>query len=142
MDTASERIPDDVYVYRRIPSSRYPKPTDPKSRPINASFLPRIDDTDGLSVDLATLTTPEKVADIPDKRYQVVQVCVSDLRSLGLDVISDPLPDNPAHALIIGLDRQTYDADKAQIKALAETIIRKHCDTVWISPDPDESLST
>ena len=139
MPTEIERIPDDEYVFRRIPSVQYPTPTDLNSRPITASFLPRDEDTDGLSVELARLTTPENVADVPGKRYQVVQVCVSDLRSLGLDVISDPLPDNPAHALILGLDRQTYDADKPQLKALAETIIRKHCETVWISPDPAEN---
>lgn len=136
MDTADKRIPDDEFVYRRVPFLLYPNPLDPNSRPMLNSFLPRIDDTDGLSVDLATLTTPEKVADIPGKKYHVVQVCVRDLRNLGLDVFPNPQRENPAHAIIIGLDRQTYNAEKTQIKALVETIIREHCETVWISPEP------
>lgn len=64
------------------------------------AFKPRGGES-GLSVDIERLTTYEK--SIQDRsRFRLFHLQASVPRQIGLDVIHDRLPDNPAHALITG----------------------------------------
>ena len=67
-----------------------------------SSFAFKLRSTEnGLSVDIARLTTYEK--SIVDKlNYRLYSVKAEYVRSIGLNCIHDPLPDNNAHALIVG----------------------------------------
>ena len=67
-------------------------------RPSSATFRSK---TNIISVDLASLTTPDKaLAAYP--HYLLVEVDVGTVRFLGCKVVRDPLPDNPSHALLYG----------------------------------------
>jgi len=68
-------------------------------RPSSATFKSK---SNIISVDLASLTTPEKaLANYP--RHMLVEIDVGTVRSIGCKVVRDPLlPDNPAHALVYG----------------------------------------
>lgn len=58
-----------------------------------------------VSVDLARLTTPEQsLSRAPRAGFGLGSLTVGVPRSLGLRVRRDPLPGNPAHALIVGND--------------------------------------
>ena len=56
---------------------------------------------EGLSVDIEKLTTYEKSI-ISIEKYRLFAVSSKDVRSLELDCIHKPLPDNYAHAEIYG----------------------------------------
>ena len=67
-------------------------------RPSSATFRSK---SNIISVDLASLTTPDKaVATYP--HHALVEINVGTVRSLGCKVVRDPLPDNPSHALLYG----------------------------------------
>jgi hypothetical protein len=67
-------------------------------RPSSSSFRSK---SNIISVDLASLTTPKKaLAGYP--QHALVEIEVGTIRSLGCKVVRDPLPDNPAHALLYG----------------------------------------
>jgi hypothetical protein len=58
----------------------------------------------GLSVSRAELTSPDqlvgRIGD-PATGSRVAGAGVRELRALGLDVVSDPLPEDPGHAVIV-----------------------------------------
>jgi len=67
-------------------------------RPSSATFKSK---SNIISVDLSSLTTPDKVlAGYP--HHALVEIDVGTVRSLGCKVVRDPLPDNPSHALLYG----------------------------------------
>jgi hypothetical protein len=67
-------------------------------RPASSSFRSK---SNIISVDLASLTTPEKsLANY--LHHALVEIEVGTVRSLGCKVVRDPLPDNPSHALLYG----------------------------------------
>ncbi len=67
-------------------------------RPSSSAFRSK---SNILSVDIASLTTPEKtLANYP--LFRLIDIEVGILRSLGCRVVRDPLPDSPAHALVYG----------------------------------------
>lgn len=67
-------------------------------RPSSATFRSK---SNIISVDLASLTTPERALEnFP--RHVLVEIDVGTVRSLGCKVVRDRLPDNPAHALLYG----------------------------------------
>jgi len=54
-----------------------------------------------VSVDRHSLSSPEQSLARRPKHVGVVQLLTGFVRGLGLAVASDPLPENPAHALIV-----------------------------------------
>lgn len=56
---------------------------------------------EGLSVDVEKLTTYEKSI-VSVEKYRLFAISAKDLRSVNLDCIHKPLPDNYAHAEIFG----------------------------------------
>lgn len=67
-------------------------------RPSSATFKSK---SNIISVDLASLTTPDKaLAGYP--HHALVEIDVATVRSLGCKVMRDPLPANPSHALLYG----------------------------------------
>jgi hypothetical protein len=67
-------------------------------RPASSSFRSK---SNIISVDLASLTTPEKAL-ANYLHHALVEIEVGTVRSLGCKVVRDPLPDNPSHALLYG----------------------------------------
>ena len=61
-----------------------------------------------ISVELASLTTPQECAARPGRPgFSVISLTAREPRSLDLTVRHDPLPDNYAHALIEGENSQS-----------------------------------
>lgn len=95
-----QSIPDHELLWRRILPRWLHKQPDGTFRPSSMAFL---DDTPGnngeVSVDLASLTTIESsLAAYPGQGLAELEASVP--RSLQHTVASDPLENNPAHALI------------------------------------------
>jgi hypothetical protein len=67
-------------------------------RPASSSFRSK---SNIISVDLASLTTPDKAL-AGYLHHALVEIEVGTVRSLGCKVVRDPLPDNPSHALLYG----------------------------------------
>ncbi|MDW8224283.1 MAG: hypothetical protein RMJ82_15180, partial [Gemmatales bacterium] len=87
------------------------------------AFEPRLrgraPDTNGISLfRAACLPSPEELlnAITPDKRkdYGVVRISVEFIKSLGLSVVSLPVPDLPGHVVIPELNASAYAADKSR----------------------------
>ena len=68
--------------------------------PSSAAFKTKPNE-DGLSVDIASLTTPETTVGNPNK-FGVAEISAETPINLGYVCRHDPLPDNNAHALIVG----------------------------------------
>ncbi len=92
-------IGDDERLLHRIwPDDVVVDPQTGQRRPSSATFRSK---SNIISVDLASLTTPEKVlAGYP--HHALVEIDVATVRSLGCKVVRDPQPDNPSHALLYG----------------------------------------
>ena len=67
-------------------------------RPSSATFRSK---SNIISVDLASLTSPEKALE-NYPHHTLVEVDVGTVRFLGCKVVRDPLPNNPSHALLYG----------------------------------------
>jgi len=145
MAAAPGPLPDEGFVYRRIPWRHYANPAESPYPRIDA-FLPRKDEMDGLSVDRASLTDIDRTrrgrSTLP---YHVARLSVGELRRrLGLVVVPDPipagnllgLPENPAHALIPALSRDIYERDKPAFRAIADVVIREIAELVLVALDP------
>jgi hypothetical protein len=94
-----ERIQDEDRLLRRVPHTdpNYIKPDGTLS---SFAFSLKKNE-EGLSVNIERLTTYE--ATILDKsRFRLYVLSASEPRSLGLDCLHDPKPENDAHALITG----------------------------------------
>lgn len=118
-------IADDEAVYRRVSarSGWY----DPKSeRPVAwDAFRPNVNDKDGLSVWLSTCLSPSDAAlrnARPDKRYYVLEVGVSDLRDLGVEVVYTPGQGGIGHVSLANMTYDAYQEDKNRIRELAGRI--------------------
>ncbi len=71
-----------------------------------------------ISVDRKSLTTLKKVvANYPE--HSVLEVSARAVREAECIVVSDPLPDNPAHALILGNGPDNH-LKKKEAKAIAQ----------------------
>ncbi len=118
-----EPIANDELVYRRVPEVFY----DPNSnRPLAwEAFRPNKNDTDGLSVWLSKYVSPSDVAQRNarfGKRYYVLEIAVTDLRELGIEVISTPEHGELGHASLATMTYAAYQADKNLISELAKRI--------------------
>ena len=81
------------------------------------AFKPRQSDNKKLSVDVERLTTYEKSVQDTD-RFRLGKLPVSiPIATLNMSVQSDPLPENEAHALIIG------EFTKAECRTLAANTV-------------------
>lgn len=94
-------IPDAEGLWRHIhpnPSQIVPDNKTQEWRPSSAAFIDRRGE---MSVDLASLTTVEQaLRGRPD--HSLAEVTAGFFRQRGYAVVRDPLPDNPAHALVCG----------------------------------------
>lgn len=72
---------------------------------------------DEVSVSIASLTTLESVLE-NYQGHSLAQLQVGFVRSIGCIVVRDPLPDNPAHALVCG-KHSGGRLSKAQAKQMA-----------------------
>jgi hypothetical protein len=124
MTVSGRIIADGEHVYRRIPLAWWPNPKE--GYPKIDAFLPHTNDVDGLSVEVASLTTIEKSVSVqPPRPYHLCCLSVGVLRSkFGLSVLADPQPGNPAHAIVPELNRASYDRDKLAMKGIADRIVR------------------
>jgi hypothetical protein len=71
-----------------------------KKNPSSAAFKTKSNE-DGLSVNIAALTTPEVTVE-NSKEFGVGEISASIPKGLGYDCIHNPQPENAAHALIVG----------------------------------------
>jgi hypothetical protein len=120
-DVDDPSIPDEELLYRRVPlqPSDNVQPTDVEGeyRPSSGNFR-----SDGpLSVDRASLTTPEQTRDRGRPVvFHVAQVYVKAARQCGCRLVKDPIPENPAHVLIFGDHESGSGAlNKKQTKVVA-----------------------
>ena len=94
-----EEIHENDRLLRRV-LYLHPNFIKPDGTPASSSFGLKKGE-DGLSVDLERLTTYAKA--IQDRsRFRLFALNAGFTKSLDLENVHDPLPDNPAHALIKG----------------------------------------
>jgi len=138
MAAAPDPLPDEEFVYRRIPWNHYNNPASSPYPRIDA-FRPREDETEGISVDRANLTTIDRARrGRSPKPYHVARISVGELRSrFGLTVIPNPIPGNSAHALIPGMSRDVYEQNRPAFRAIAEIIATELAQLVLVALDPD-----
>lgn len=95
-------------------------------RPSSAAFRSK---SNIISVDIASLTTPEKALEnYPTCR--LVEIEVGIVRSLGCRVVRDPLPGNPSHALVYG-----SGPGGRMTKPQAREIVNR---CTWVQIDPNQ----
>jgi hypothetical protein len=102
-DVDDPSIPDEEFLYRRIPL----QPSDNIQRTeIEGEYRPssgNFRSNGPLSLDRASLTTPEQTRDHGRPRiFHVAQVPAKVARQYGCRLVKDPIPDNPAHILLFG----------------------------------------
>lgn len=105
--TGIEPVQDDELLYRRIPgSTNWYDPN--RTPPLEAeAFRPNRNDETGISLARAKYKTIQQAAlGRAGKEYCIAVLRAGDIRSAGLEVTAQPLPDDPSHAEIISL---TYD---------------------------------
>lgn len=104
-----------------------------EGRPVSRHFLPNSKDGGQLSSDRGNLTTPREAYEAylakERKTAGTWGVSVAEYRAEGLDCFSDPLDDNPAHAVI---DFSSHD-EKVQ-KNLSKKLYRKAVDRGCLYP--------
>ena len=119
----SDAIADDDALYRRLA----PGHVDPDGSVNSAAFKLRGRPDFSISVDLAKLTTPEEaLARAPRPEFGFGVLLARETRALGFAIRPDPLPDNPAHALIEGPN----DRAKCRLLANATRILTAVCVSV------------
>lgn len=102
-------VASDEDLYRSIYRTPWHKYVDPDGRPTSRNFKLRPKDEGKLSVDAASLTTPEQaVRDLA--KFALASVANNDVEAIGLSTYYDPCTvkkhgfDNLAHAYIWGMD--------------------------------------
>lgn len=120
---AEDRIADDEFVIRHIPPGttwQAPGPP-PRITSANCRLRSHLGET-FLSVSRLQLTTPEqllvRVGGDVAAGSRVACVRVAELRSLGFEVLPDPLSDDSGHAGIYPTDRAAF-TDKELVRRLA-----------------------
>ena len=95
-------IPDEAEIWRRIPPWHfYHDDTLGRMRPTKAAFD---DDPDGepMSAILATEAGDPTAALAGHEGFALAAVTAGVARQCGLMIVRDPLPEEPAHVLIVG----------------------------------------
>ena len=100
-------LPETEALWRRVPPYLLKgRDEDPDEvEPQGNAFRPRKEEPEGLSVDRATIHQslgrgPESLLDGFDESWGVLETTVAECAALALEVVADPLGENPAHALI------------------------------------------
>lgn len=99
-------ITDADFLYRRFPISEEPnyavfwKFDNGRKIPSSAAFKTKPNE-DGLSVNIAALTTPQVTAGNTEE-FGVAKISASTPIDLGYECIHNLQPENDAHALIVG----------------------------------------
>lgn len=108
-------VNDDERLWRRVHPNQIIWDEDIKNyRPSSAVFRP----SGEMSVDIASLTTPEAVlSDYP--QHSLVEFTAGVARKEGCIVVRDPLPDNPSHALVRGKNPEGH-LTKSQAKNIQQ----------------------
>ena len=108
-------IGDGEKLLRRIrPKDIHFDPITNQYRPESGCF--RSDDF--ISLHIASLTTTDKVlSNYPE--FSLVEFTAEELRSIGCKIVRDPLPEDPAHALMYGTAPGDY-VSKSQAKKLSK----------------------
>ena len=111
LDDGTEPIADEEFLYRRVPASTgwY----SPESGLKPEAFAPhKTNDTTGLSLSRAKYKSAEDAArGQPGKSYYVVSLRAADLRTRGIAVDPKPLPGDPGHAELPGLNSDNRKQD-------------------------------
>jgi hypothetical protein len=118
-------IPDDAELWRRIPPRHFHLEGDTgRVRPASSAFE---DDRDGspMSVFLGALTSGPGEVLQGHEGYALASITAGIARIHGQAVVRDPLPDAPAHALVVGHKTRSI---RAQL-AIASR---------WIAPPPEQ----
>jgi hypothetical protein len=116
-------IPDDAELWRRIPPWHIHDDVKlGRVRPASAAFD---DDPDGqpMSVTLGAESSGPEYVLAGHERFALAAITAGQARACGLRVVRDPLPDNPAHALVIG--RKTESVMRRLARGAA-----------WVVPPP------
>lgn len=108
MNDRSKPVDATAWLYRRYytPESKY---MNPDGTATSRVFKLRPKDEGELSVDVKEMTTPERSIGDADK-YLLFELPNSTVLNEGLETFHDPTPasevsvENPAHAVIIGMD--------------------------------------
>lgn len=145
-DAPSPSLDDSEIVYRRVPPKYLVSGiSGPEIR--SSNFQPRehLREKD-LSVNRACLTTPHALLDLvapaaferlgPKTHWRVAAARASDIRKLGLEVVADPQPGDPGHALI--RSASTSLSDQYCQKKLAELFQIVEMDLPTSPDDPAE----
>jgi hypothetical protein len=113
-DEGNQTVDEEEYIYRRIPVSQgWYNPDTSLLSP--EAFNPIKNDTTGLSVSRAILTTIDKAAQGKSRKgYYIAVLRVSDLRSKGIDVVPKPIENDPSHAEIPGLIYGDWNTDQVK----------------------------
>ncbi|HNT21382.1 MAG TPA: hypothetical protein PKL70_13200 [Saprospiraceae bacterium] len=99
----SERtiVPGDEWLYRRSwPGKKY---MNPDGSATSRVFKLREKDNGELSVNIKSLTTPETTV-IDPSQFLLYEIHNKVVEENNLSTWHDPLPENKAHAVIIGMD--------------------------------------
>jgi len=93
--------PDD-FLYRRFPinNPNFWKWANERKVPTSAAFKTKPGEN-GLSVDIAALTTPEKSV-MDTTMFNIAEISAATPINLNIPCVHNPMPDNEAHALILG----------------------------------------
>jgi len=100
------KITDSDFLYRRFSILDEPnyavfwKLDNGRKIPSSAAFKTKLNE-DGLSVNIAALTTPQATVGNPEE-FGIAEISASTPIGLGYDCIHNPQPENEAHALIVG----------------------------------------
>jgi hypothetical protein len=95
-------ITQDDFLYRRFPIDNpiFWKFQNDRKVPTSAAFKTKPGEN-GLSVDIAALTTPEKSV-MNSARFNLAEISAATPLNLNLECVHNPVPENDAHALILG----------------------------------------
>lgn len=106
-------IDDDEYLYRRVPVKMVGWVRD--QRVNHHAFRPNSNDTTGLSLERASLGSPEDAArGRSSAGYYIARVKYKDLRELGLEVVPKPTDDRPGHVELPRLNYENRKSDQAE----------------------------
>jgi hypothetical protein len=127
MKPESEPVTDDEFVIRLVWHAFFREGAEMCVVP--RAFNPRDDETTGISVFRAAclghfLDTLAVIAPGKRKFYYLVALPVSELRTLGITVRPDAIPEVPGHAVLSELNSTAVLMDKGRWKPILESLAR------------------
>ena len=108
-------VPASEFLWRRTYFEPPHKYFNPNGSPTSRAFKLRERDNGELSVDVKSLSTPEKSVGDASK-FMLLEIPAQVVFDIDLTACFDPLPENPAHAFIGGMELE----DDLKPKLLAE----------------------